>query len=210
MERPQLESSNLLLSHTNIRFELRPQYRHNHNQFHPTYPFQQPIMSQIAVWRGWDRGIVGFRHHGILCPDGTVIHFTDRTRTLSKRHAQIVRTTLEEFRGQKCRDIYDVVYDESELSPLETILKRAEQRLGDQHYNLFFNNCESFAQWCMTGKEESAQIKVYTENAKQGLQKDGVKGALTAIAMSALFMPVVGPKLVKREEASDVAGVTQA
>lgn len=43
-------------------------------------------------------------------------------------------------------------------SPEETI-KRAESKLGEREYNLFFNNCEYYAIWCKTGLWESHQIE---------------------------------------------------
>jgi hypothetical protein len=38
------------------------------------------------------------------------------------------------------------------------VIGRAESRLGEQRYDLFFNNCEHFATWCKTGRSESAQL----------------------------------------------------
>lgn len=42
-------------------------------------------------------------------------------------------------------------------SPDETI-ERARSRLGENKYNLAFNNCEHFAIWCKTGISESHQM----------------------------------------------------
>jgi predicted ATPase len=39
----------------------------------------------------------------------------------------------------------------------ETV-ERARSRLGEDKYNLVFNNCEHFAVWCKTGVSESSQI----------------------------------------------------
>ena len=35
-----------------------------------------------------------------------------------------------------------------EASPQGVTLRRAMGRLGEQDYNLLFNNCEHFATWC--------------------------------------------------------------
>ena len=43
-------------------------------------------------------------------------------------------------------------------SPKETV-ERAKSRLGEDKYNLAFNNCEHFALWCKTGLKESSQIE---------------------------------------------------
>ncbi len=43
-------------------------------------------------------------------------------------------------------------------TPEETI-ERAKSRLGENKYNLLFNNCEHYAIWCKTGIHESRQIE---------------------------------------------------
>lgn len=45
----------------------------------------------------------------------------------------------------------------------EEIVQRAYQRLEEKEYNLLFNNCEHFANWCIYGTEHSKQV----ENAKR-------------------------------------------
>ncbi len=42
-------------------------------------------------------------------------------------------------------------------SAKETV-ERAQSRLGEDKYNLAFNNCEHFALWCKTGLKESSQV----------------------------------------------------
>ena len=42
--------------------------------------------------------------------------------------------------------------------PQETV-NRAISRVGEDKYNLLFNNCEHFAIWCKTGVSESYQVK---------------------------------------------------
>jgi hypothetical protein len=39
-------------------------------------------------------------------------------------------------------------------------VERARSRLGENKYNLVFNNCEHFAIWCKTGISESKQVNV--------------------------------------------------
>lgn len=43
------------------------------------------------------------------------------------------------------------------FSPEETV-RRAKSRMGENEYNLVFNNCEHFAIWCKTGISESHQV----------------------------------------------------
>ncbi|TRU85675.1 MAG: NC domain-containing protein, partial [Microcystis novacekii Mn_MB_F_20050700_S1D] len=94
-----------------------------------------------------------YAHHGIDCGDGSVIHY--------RKPSEIVeRTSLETFaRGGK---IYVVRYVEVGFSFIpDVVVERALSRLGEQKYNLLFNNCEHFATWCKTGISKSQQIEEF-------------------------------------------------
>jgi hypothetical protein len=41
-------------------------------------------------------------------------------------------------------------------------------RLGEQNYNLLFNNCEHFAHWCKTGRHRSAQVEDWLHTGSLG------------------------------------------
>ena len=95
-----------------------------------------------------------FNHHGIDLGDGTVAHYLEGR--------EILRSPLEEFsQGQSLRVINYV-----EASPQGVTLRRAMGRLGEQNYNLLFNNCEHFATWCKTGRHRSGQIDSALERAR--------------------------------------------
>lgn len=90
-----------------------------------------------------------FDHHGIDLGDGTVAHYLEGR--------QILRSPLSDFsRGEA---ISVVSYPEAEVSPARVTLRRAMGRLGEQRYNLVFNNCEHFASWCKTGRHRSSQVE---------------------------------------------------
>lgn len=57
--------------------------------------------------------------------------------------------TVCEFDPRRYRTIY---------SGAETV-ERARSRLGQKGYNLVTNNCEHFAVWCKTGRDESSQVR---------------------------------------------------
>lgn len=65
----------------------------------------------------------------------------------------------------------------------ETVVSRAESKLGERKYNTFTNNCEHFALWCKTGVSSSEQINkatnalkvAATRSAKKLAQKEIVK-----------------------------------
>ncbi len=104
---------------------------------------------QIYVMRPL-AGINGlYQHHGIDYGDGTVIHYRK-----TDDEAVISRTSFETFSwGNPVYPVYHAVEDASDV-----VIERAESRLGERQYDLFFNNCEHFATWCKTGRHESAQL----------------------------------------------------
>ena len=95
-----------------------------------------------------------FNHHGIDLGDGTVAHYLEGR--------EILRSPLEEFgQGQPLKVINHV-----EASPVGVTLRRAMGRLGEQDYNLLFNNCEHFATWCKTGRHRSEQVDSFLDRAR--------------------------------------------
>lgn len=107
------------------------------------------------------RNVMGvpYEHHGIDCGDGTIIHYS------KLGEAAITRTSRETFaRG-------GVIYIKSQPTAYipQVVVERAESRLGEQQYDLFFNNCEHFANWCKTGRNECIQLSNF------GLRFDQIK-----------------------------------
>ncbi|MCP9850257.1 lecithin retinol acyltransferase family protein [Cyanobium sp. Morenito 9A2] len=119
-----------------------------------------------------------FNHHGIDLGDGTVAHYLEGR--------QILRSPTEDFsRGQPL-----TVVSYAEASPAGLTLRRAMGRLGEQRYNLLFNNCEHFAIWCKTGRHRSAQVENWLHT-----------GSLGALAIGQ-FMPaalIAGVRLLLRQ-----------
>ena len=90
-----------------------------------------------------------YEHHGIYEGDGKVIAY-------SKEQKRVVRTSLNVF-GQG-HEIFLVMHDDAKFSRSE-IVARAQKRLDEAKYNLVFNNCEHFANWCVTDKAKSDQVR---------------------------------------------------
>ena len=93
-----------------------------------------------------------YKHQGIDCGDGTVIHY--------RKPSEIVeRTSIATFsRGNPVYVVED--YEEFCFVP-DVVVARAESRLGENKYNLLFNNCEHFASWCKTGISNSRQVREF-------------------------------------------------
>jgi hypothetical protein len=99
-----------------------------------------------------------FKHHGIDLGDGTVAHYLEGR--------EILRSSVEAFsRGQP---LSVVSYPEGTCSAPGVTLRRAMGRLGEQNYNLLFNNCEHFAHWCKTGRHRSAQVENWLHTGSLG------------------------------------------
>ena len=118
-----------------------------------------------------------FLHHGIDLGDGSVAHYLEGR--------QILRSPLAEFsRGQEVSVVSHV-----QASPAAVTLRRAMSRIGEQNYNLLFNNCEHFANWCKTGRHRSGQIDSVLERARQwsGLMPSALMRGLELLAERGLL-----------------------
>lgn len=90
-----------------------------------------------------------YEHHGIDCGDGSVIHYSK-----AEPEAEVRRTSIHAFAMGS-----PVMQKPQPLSFVaDVVIQRAESRLGERRYDLFFNNCEHFANWCKTGRSESEQL----------------------------------------------------
>ena len=96
-----------------------------------------------------------FNHHGIDLGDGTVAHYLEGR--------EILRSPVSEFSQGEVVS----VMDHTNASPAGVTLRRAMSRLGEQNYNLLFNNCEHFATWCKTGRHRSGQVDSVIDRARQ-------------------------------------------
>lgn len=107
------------------------------------------------------REIIGipYEHHGIDCGNNTVIHYS------KVGEATVAQTSRSTFaRGSR-------IYQKEQPTAFipEVVVERAESRLGERQYDLFFNNCEHFANWCKTGHRECEQLNSF------GLRLDQIK-----------------------------------
>ena len=98
-----------------------------------------------------------YSHHGIYCGNGKVVHYSGFAEAFKKGKLEI--TTLAAFLGSETK-YYVIEYpsDKVKFSSKE-IIRRALSRVGEDSYNIVFNNCEHFAAWCVTGKSESKQVR---------------------------------------------------
>lgn len=92
----------------------------------------------------------GYQHHGIYIGNQQVIHFTST--------GKVERISLDEFTDNNGYAIHPF---HSKFSRNE-IVERAASRLGDDNYNVVFNNCEHFCNWCIHDEHRSQQVRNVT------------------------------------------------
>ncbi|BAQ65749.1 lecithin retinol acyltransferase family protein [Geminocystis sp. NIES-3709] len=112
---------------------------------------------QIYVWREFANLSGVYQHHGIDVGDGSVIHY--------RKPSEIIeQTSFETF--SKNNRVYVRQYPDGFSFIPEVVVKRSWSRLGENKYNLLFNNCEHFATWCKIGISESKQIEDFIPTIK--------------------------------------------
>ena len=95
----------------------------------------------------------GYTHHGIYIGKNQVIHYIG---DFQDKKPSIRQDSLQSFQGNSSK-IIRVTH--SNAFPSRIVVKNAKSRLGETEYNLLYNNCESFATWCVTGKSKSEQVE---------------------------------------------------
>jgi hypothetical protein len=112
---------------------------------------------QIYVWRELANVSGIYQHHGIDIGDGSVIHY--------RKPSEIIeQTSFDTF--SKGNKVYVRQYPDGFSFIPEVVVKRSFSRLGENKYNLLFNNCEHFASWCKIGISESQQVKDFIPTIK--------------------------------------------
>lgn len=107
-----------------------------------------------------NRGI--YYHHGIYVARNEVIHFTgtDDDSVMDWDKAAVIKTDLNYF--LKAGQVEVKEYNDEEIGdlyPVDGIVQYARACLGDEGYNLVFNNCEHFANACTLGRYRSRQVE---------------------------------------------------
>ncbi len=150
-----------------------------------------------------DHLIVGrglYTHHGIDLGDGSVVHYSGLADGL--RAGPVERVSMEEFCGGEVPRLRR--HDKAKFA-LEQAARRAEDRVGEDRYNLVWCNCESFCEWAHTGRQWSPQIVAVGAVgalAAAGLAAAGFRGASTrqllAPAMVCIGAVIAAPQVSSR------------
>jgi len=103
-----------------------------------------------------------YTHHGIYVGGGRVVHYAGSSRSL--HIGPVEEVSIETFR--RGRPVRVRAHRGSAFSDVE-IAFRARSRLGENHYDIFKNNCEHFCEWCIRGANTSHQIDRWLELPRQ-------------------------------------------
>ena len=125
-----------------------------------------------------------YTHHGLYMGNGFVIEYD--------REKGVVINDLYGF--QEGHEISLILHKNSPYKSLE-IIQRALSRVGESDYNLLFNNCEHFVNWCIEGTALSYQVqdvyekigslfKVYVDS------KNIIKGTTKATILDLLIKTI--------------------
>ena len=123
----------------------------------------------LKVWRN------AYWHHGIDVGNDEVVHLAEGDsssrlmRFLKKKTGKIEKSSMEEFlKGGHA--VQGGLRNTADPLDKEETAKRAEEAVGNpSKYNVLFNNCEHFANWCETGVAVSHQIKSIAKKAGYAL-----------------------------------------
>ena len=96
---------------------------------------------------------VGYTHHGLYVGNDLVIHYAGLSDGFNKK--SIGLTSLESFCNGKG---YTIASHPFRRYNGEESVERAYSKLGEDSYNIIFNNCEHFVSWCINGIHSSAQV----------------------------------------------------
>lgn len=81
---------------------------------------------------------IGYSHHGIYDGNGHVFEYNEGI-------IRLVPLNIFADGDEIVKVNSPTTYSEDE------IIRRARSRLGEQRYDLIFNNCEHYARWCRNG-----------------------------------------------------------
>ena len=69
---------------------------------------------------------------------------------------RIIEQTIEIDLNNETIEVVEYAEGEAKYTEWHVVI-HARKRIGEERYNLLFNNCESFANWAVTGKNKSDQ-----------------------------------------------------
>lgn len=97
-----------------------------------------------------------YKHFGIYINEDCVIHYDGKIDDFYLREMCVRETKMDRFLAGK--DSFEVLKLKDTYYDNKSTVDRARAHLGEENFNLVFNNCEHFAMWCKTGRKNSNQV----------------------------------------------------
>lgn len=121
------------------------------------------IIKSIVEKYSWEPTVIDVikiigtvEHYGIRTGKDTVIHYPGKSKNYHS--SAIEEISINDFLlGQKYDYLRLKNSEEIPFTPSE-VIERAKDRVGEDEYSVFFNNCEHFVTWCIFNEEESSQV----------------------------------------------------
>lgn len=112
-------------------------------------------------------------HHGIYIGNDEVVEF-GHPFDMYQDHSliKVMKSKVEDFLNGGFLEVR--IYTKKELKKKfsnDLIIERALSKIGEGDYNLLYNNCEHFANFCVFGIKESKQVDNIHEKIKNLLNK---------------------------------------
>ena len=102
-----------------------------------------------------------YYHFGIYAGDGEVIHFAgpDAHTLTDASMAKIRKDSLDHFSMGKSLEVREYSLKEKlKKRPARKVIGEAAGQLGNEGYDIIYNNCEPFVNRCVFGVAYSTQI----------------------------------------------------
>ena len=101
-------------------------------------------------------------HYGVYVSDGEVIQFglaPNARPELKDSDIEVLSTDIDTFLNGQFLEVAEFDRKEKKTHPTpEEAVARARARMGERGYHILYNNCEHFANECVTGKHCSQQV----------------------------------------------------
>ncbi len=140
----------------------------------------------------------GYTHHGLYIGNGKVIHYSGCANGFSRGEISI--TSIDKFaNGRKVSVKKHVMRTYSEDESVD----RAYQRIGEDWYDVLFNNCEHFVTWCIVGVHLSSQVNQMVSNIAMAYKFS--KTAAESVTTAEVFAGSVTGRSIEREAVRMIA-----
>lgn len=142
----------------------------------------------------------GYTHHGLHVGHDKVLHYAGLSDGLSGGAIEL--TSVGAFANRRKVQVKE--YSKRKFSRSKSV-ERGYSRLGEDRYNVAFNNCEHFVTWCITGAHDSSQVRRTASTAAIVGAVVAGRNVPAAFIARRIFAKVIGhsaPKLTHTVAAS--------